>query len=353
MSKQRDPGLLEALRKLDFGDWLEREGHVQFKKKAGNNWLGLALYRGESNPSFTYTPDRGDGYGLYHDHTGNGDTFLGFCTKEMGMTFPDAKKLLFELTGVVEERDPEKRKKLRAAQEDRQKTIETLTAYAFWCHHNLDAGARDYLTMRGFTTETVDRFRLGLGGSVRDWMTRDGISERWVIRAGILSRSQRGSLYETMMHRITLPYWEGDRCVFMTGRNPSPEPRGPKYRMLGTTQSDRGISPAIDARVLYNQDAIARARREGKPLAVVEGQLDAIAIEQAGWPAVALSGLGGTTGRIDPLVKKSEGLSLFLVPDIDPNGSGVKAMSKLGELLVRKGREVSVVILGRIEHEQN
>jgi len=345
MGKQRDPEILEALRKLNFGEWLEREGLVQFNHKpASGNWTGLAVHRGESHPSFTYIPDRGDGYGIYHDMAGEGGTFLDFVTKEQGMTMREAIDMLFQLTGGRPARSPQEKKRLADAHWDAKNTIETLTAAALFYHENLTEEGRSYLHGRGFTDETIDRFKLGIGGGLFDMLKERGIEERWAWRAGLLSKSQKGHTYETMMHRITIPYWRGDRCMFMTGRTMKADVE-PKYRMLGTSQTDRRISPAIDAQVLFNEDAFARARRAGVILGVVEGQFDAMAIEQAGWPAVALSGLGGNTGRVKALVKKSEGTSLVLVPDIEPNGSGVKSARIVGEALFRAERETSVCIL--------
>ena len=126
------------------------------------------------------------------------------------------------------------------------------------CHARV--GETDYFDFRGLTKETIDRFNLGFVVSKERNVDPEGYIE-W--------------------RSIVIPTSSTSYTKRNTNRNASSRDR---VRKKGRQMP-------------FNLQAFESAN--GRPVFVVEGELDAISIEQLGFPAV---GLGGTSGR-DEFIK--------------------------------------------------
>lgn len=141
-----------------------------------------------------------------------------------------------------------------------------------------------YLRGRGFTVETMRRFKLG---------------------------------YDAELHCVTIPY--NPQGSYYGRRSTLPPPARPHDNLKGVQM------PLFNAAALYSSDVCF----------VVESPLCAISIEQAGGAAVAISGTGGKGRLIDQLKKKPTAAALVLT--LDNDDAGRKAKEELGAALEEMG----------------
>lgn len=141
-----------------------------------------------------------------------------------------------------------------------------------------------YLQGRGFTVETMRRFKLG---------------------------------YDAQLHCVTIPY--NPQGSYYGRRSTLPLPVRPHNNLKGVQM------PLFNAAALYSGDVCF----------VVESPLCAISIEQAGGAAVAISGTGGKGRLIDQLKKKPTEAALVLT--LDNDDAGRKAKEELGAALEEMG----------------
>lgn len=137
-----------------------------------------------------------------------------------------------------------------------------------------------YLQRRGFTRETMQRFKLG---------------------------------YDAQRHCVTIPY--NPQGSYYGRRSTLPDTNRPHDNLKGVTM------PLFNAAALYSSDVCF----------VVESPLCAISITQEGGAAVAISGTGGKGRLIDQLKKKPTGAALVLCLDNDEPGR--KATAEIGAAL--------------------
>jgi putative circadian clock protein, kaiC len=141
-----------------------------------------------------------------------------------------------------------------------------------------------YLRGRGFTLETMQRFKLG---------------------------------YDAQRHCVTIPY--NPQGSYYGRRSTLPDTARPHDNLKGVQM------PLFNAAALYSGDVCF----------VVESPLCAISIEQAGGAAVAISGTGGKGRLIDQLKKKPTAAALVLT--LDNDDAGRKAKEELGAALEEMG----------------
>lgn len=141
-----------------------------------------------------------------------------------------------------------------------------------------------YLRGRGFTLETMQRFKLG---------------------------------YDAQRHCVTIPY--NPQGSYYGRRSTLPDTARPHDNLKGVQM------PLFNAAALYSGDVCF----------VVESPLCAISIEQAGGAAVAISGTGGKGRIIDQLKKKPTAAALVLT--LDNDDAGRKAKEELGAALEEMG----------------
>lgn len=131
-----------------------------------------------------------------------------------------------------------------------------------------------------------------------------------------------------------IPYPNEDYCVrrFLSI---SPDGKGQKYD-----------NPAGDKRV-FNANAMKQSAR---PVFVLEGQIDALSIMEAG--GIACTGQNEKNIFIE-LARKADAPGFIIVPDNDNNDAGEKSAAKLEETLKREGIDCIKVSLPPEIHDAN
>jgi DNA primase len=248
--------------------------------RAGREWKACCPFHNEKTPSFTVNDDKG----FYHCFGcgAHGDA-IRFLTDNRGMPFMDAVKELAGKAGMdVPAPDP----RAQAQAERSAGLYEVMDAANRWFIDQLDGAdggeARAYLKQRGITEATRKRFGFGFApdsrGKLKAALASFGNDK--LVEAGLLIAPDDGKQpYDRFRGRLTYPIRDvRGRVIAFSARIIGQGE--PKYlNSPDTPLFDKG-------RTLFNLDLAGPASRAAKRILLVEGQMDVIALDQAGVPEV-------------------------------------------------------------------
>ena len=244
--------------------------------KAGREWKACCPFHQEKTPSFTVNDDKG----FYHCFGcgAHGDV-IRFLTDARGLPFMDAVKELAGKAGMeVPALDPRAREKAERS----AGLHEVMEAAQHWFAGQLDGveggAARAYLKERGISDATKQRFGFGFApdsrGKLKKALEKFGIDQ--LVEAGLLISPDDGKEpYDRFRGRLTYPIKDQrGRVIAFSARIVGQGE--PKYlNSPDTPLFDKGRS-------LFNIDLAGPASRKANRILVVEGQMDVIALDQAG-----------------------------------------------------------------------
>ena len=370
--------------------------YIKLKKAGAQNYSGLCPFHGEKTPSFSVHATRQ----FYHCFGCgvSGDVF-SFVQKVENITFPEALRLVAQKVGIplpkarfsnpAEARDA----KLRAQLFDVQ---ERAAAFFQECLRRPDgARAREYVLGRGVDEETIARFRIGYapdsGFLLRDRLAGE-FGEEVLRESGLFSwkqedrpvasgaRRQEGgdsggaageqqvprglapvrndkaeenngsseaggrkpaalqAMYSKFRNRVMFPIAnDAGKIIAFTGRTlATDEKAGPKY----LNSPETGIYSK--GRVLFNLDKAKEAIRKLDYAILVEGQMDCISVDAAGFHNVIASSGTAFTEVQTKLVGR---FSKNVVVNFDPDTAGAKATERTLGLLVEEEFNIRVLTL--------
>jgi DNA primase len=318
---------------------LDVVGETVALKRAGSAYKGLCPFHAEKTPSFIVSPDR-ETWRCFG--CGEGGDIFTFLMRRDGIDFREALSRLAEKAGVELSAE--------TAKEDRhrRRLRDALEAAIAWYREVLLQApqaekARVYLTERGLTAETLERFTIGYAPTTWDALTRRligrGFSNEELVAAGLASASNRGGVIDKFRGRIIIPIRDASgRAVGLGGRI-MPGAEGPKY-----LNSPAG--PLFDkSRTLYGLDLAKAAIRHEKLTVIVEGYTDVMAAHQAGFANVVASlGTALTRGQIELALRYGDAIALAY--DVDLAGDSATRQGLLAQL--GSDHSVSKVRLVRI-----
>ena len=323
--------------------------YVKLRKSGAQNHTGLCPFHKEKSPSFSVNATHGYFY-CFGCHE-KGDVFT-FVQKLENISFPEAVRAVATKMGI-----PLPKREFSSPEEARDAGIrkhllDIHEAATQWFEGHLKspeaARAREYLTGRGVSTETIAKFRIGYApddfNSMRDTLSQHFNDE--VLRAsGLFSSKEqddngrpRGSLYARFRKRITFPICnEQGRVIAFTARAlDSEEKSGAKYMNSPETPL------YTKGNVLFNLDKAKAAIRAQDYALLVEGQMDCISVFMAGvQPVIATSGTAFTEAQVRLLSRFTK----RVVVNFDPDTAGANAAEKSLALLTEEDFEVKVVTL--------
>jgi len=301
--------------------------------RKGKEHMGLCPFHNEKSPSFSVVEDKG----FYHCFGcgAHGDV-LSFVMQTEGLSFPEAVEKLAAEAGLEV---PKQSPRARAEAEERKGLGEVVELACRFFQAELAApggqAGRRYLEGRGLRPETIAAFRLGYApgrrGALANQLKAQGITEAQMIEAGLAKRpegEEEGSrLREYFFDRVIFPIEDRrGRVVAFGGRT------------LGDGQPKYLNSPDSalfhKGRLLYNLARARQAVRDGQPLLVVEGYMDAIALAEAGFGgAVAPLGTAITEEQIGELWRLSDAPILCLDGDSAGRRAALRAAERALPLL--------------------
>ncbi|MEM9812748.1 MAG: DNA primase [Pseudomonadota bacterium] len=289
----------------------------------GDYWAPCPFHH-EKTASF-HVVDR-EGYYYCFGCQAKGDV-LSFVRETENLGFREGVERLAGLAGLAM---PEVDPRAAAQAEANQGLYELNDAAARFYQRQLSAGpgqaARDTLTRRGVSTDTVAAFGLGYapggGRALLEHLTAQGAALADLVRAGLIAEPEDGrSPYDRFRDRIMFPIREErDRTIAFGGRAMAKDARAKYLNSPETPLFDKG-------RTLYNLRA-ARARAKDGPLVVAEGYMDVIALSDAGLAAVAPLGTAITEAQLERIWK----ISGEPVIALDGDRAGLRAAMRLVDL---------------------
>lgn len=269
-------------------------------QRAGREWKAPCPFHKEKTPSF-YVNDEKCFYHCFGCGV-HGDA-IRWLTDARGLPFMDAVKELAEAAGMeVPAADPRAQEKAERA----AGLYDVMAAAQRWFEEQLaglEGGeARAYLERRGISDETRRRFGFGYAPDSRGKLrgALGGFGADKLIEAGLLVVPEgEREPYDRFRGRLMFPIRDrrGRVIAFSARILGAGEP---KYlNSPDTPLFDKG-------RTLFNLDKAAAASREAGRVIVVEGQMDAIALDQAGLgEAVAPLGTAVTEAQLGLLWRLS------------------------------------------------
>ncbi|MGA3003741.1 MAG: DNA primase [Acetobacteraceae bacterium] len=291
--------------------------------RSGRQWKGCCPFHGEKTPSFYVYDDHYHCFGC-----GKHGDAITFVMDSQGASFPEAVEQLAAEAGMqVPKPSPE------AAEAEKQRldlaAVLDAAAASFQRRLFLPEGkaARDYLTNRGLSDETIRRYGLGWSGEGRGAvaadLAREGVTAEQLVDSGLMRRDdETGRVFDLFFNRVMFPIRDRrGRTISFGGR------------IMGDGQPKyvNGPETALFSkrRTLFGIDLAREAVRRGETLVVVEGYMDVIALGQAGFgAAVAPLGTALTEEQLGELWQ----LSPAPVLCFDGDAAGARAAARAAEL---------------------
>lgn len=280
-------------------------------KRAGRNFRALCPFHHEKTPSFMVSPDKQ----IFHCFgCGEGGDVFRFVMKTEGVGFLDAVRSLAEKAGVPlpqkGEGSPDRSSETALLYEANEIAK---TYYRQSLLGKEGERARRYLLGRGLKDAILERFQVGYAPAGWDPFFRyaltKGLSEKTLLRAGLILKGEEGRLRDRFRDRILFPIANVKGRVLGFGGRILEEGE-PKYLNSPETEI------YVKGRELYGLTHSGRAIREVQLAILVEGYLDLISLFQAGVePVVATLGTALTREQARLLKRYTRDIVVVFDPD--------------------------------------
>lgn len=283
-------------------------------QRKGKRYVSLCPFHNDSHPSMTIDPERNNFHCYVCDSKGDS---ISFVEKYAKLSPLEALKKVCEICSIPVPSTLSFQARKDVLRETYPKELDALLElsrfYRLYLRANDGQKARDYLEARHIPAETIEHFGIGFAPfdptlSIKT-LRGMGYDVPTLQRAGILSAS--ADIKDRYEGRIMFPIADNDgHIVGFSGRRFLEGQEGGKYVNFPETALFKKSS------ILYHYyDAKETARRDGY-LYVVEGFMDAIAMQRAGINSVvALMGTALTEEHCQAFKRLGVEIRLFLDSD--------------------------------------
>lgn len=297
----------------------------------GKNYFGICPFHDDHSPSMSVSQEKQIYTCFSCGATGNVITFIMNYEK---VGFVEALKTLGEKVGVIIE--SEESKKISDKNKVYYDLYETVTTYyKNSLFSNEGQEARKYLSARSINEDIIKEFDIGL--SLNNDLSSALLKkyDRDTLVQLDISKEINNKIYDTFKNRIMFPIKNANgNTVGFSGRIFKEEDASKYVNTKETNIFKKGS-------LLYNLHNAKEFIRREKEVIVCEGQMDVIRISSIGIKnVVGLMGTSFTKEQFD-LIKK---LNCKVILNLDQDDAGSRAMVNIGNLLVKNGIEVTVVI---------
>jgi DNA primase len=326
--------------------------YVKLRKSGAQNYSALCPFHKEKTGSFSVNAVHQYFY-CFGCHE-KGDVF-NFVMKMDVISFPEAVRAVAVKAGI-----PLPKREFSSPEEAeqaglRRQLIDLHEAATQYFEAQLKspaaARAREYLTGRGVTPQTVSTFRIGYApddfNDMRDRL-KPHFSDEAMRASGLFSSSEKddeghptGQLYSRFRKRITFPIAneQGKPIAFTARALDSTDDKG---RQIAKYLNSPETALYTKGNVLFNLDKAKADIKANDMALLVEGQMDCISVYMAGLKSVlATSGTAFTEMQVRLLSRFTK----RVVVNFDPDTAGLAASEKSIALLTEEGFEVRVVAL--------
>lgn len=315
--------------------------YVQLEDR-GNQWFGCCPFHHEKTPSFSVTPEK-NMYYCFGCHEG-GDT-IKFVMEMEKVRFPEAIKILARKFGVEIKYSNSFAPRQEAETDSKELYIDLYNRVADMFHYGLlktEAGkfALDYITKRGISMATIEKFKLGYSPADRSWLKKflrsKNFSDDFLAKSGLFSKKYPDIAF--FSDRLMFPIFDRrGQAVAFGGRFLRGDPeKSPKYLNSGDLiQYKKGDT-------LYAFNFAKNSIRENKKVIFCEGYMDCIAYHQCGI-TYAVAPLG--TALTDDQIKLVRGFADTVLLSFDSDGAGQAATQRAILMCRRQALTVKIIRL--------
>ena len=307
----------------------------------GDMWAPCPFHQ-EKSASF-HVDDRKGFYYCFGCHA-KGDA-INFVQETENVGFMEAVEILAREAGMpIPKSDPRAQ-----AKADRRTQLAEVMEHAtqffrLQLKRAVAEEARAYLTRRGLSEATQDRFSIGFAPdgwqNLWDHLTGKGVSEDLILGAGLAKASTKGKRpYDVFRNRIMFPIRDArGRCIAFGGRAMDPNDNAKYLNSPETELFDKGNS-------LYNHGPAREGAGKGQILIVAEGYMDVIALSEAGFAAsVAPLGTAITENQLQLLWR----ISPEPIIALDGDTAGIRAAMRVIDLalpLLEAGKSLRFALM--------
>lgn len=300
--------------------------------RRGSNLFGLCPFHSEKTASFSVAPDKGIYY-CFGCHKGG--SVINFIMEVESLDYPDAIRFLAKRVGMEVPEDTE----YRSAHKHQERLRSLCKDAARYFHEQLQspvgAPGRDYIVKRGLSRSTVTKFGIGFApdgwSNLLDTMVKKGYTKEELLDAGLVLKSQKGSLYDRFRNRLMFPIIDIRGNVIGFGGRVMDDSK-PKY--LNSPETS-----IFNKRKNLFALNVAKKSTQGR-IILTEGYLDAIALHQYGFDcAVASLGTALTEEHAQLLAKYTKQVVLTY----DGDEAGQNATRRAIPILERAGLQIKIL----------
>ncbi|MDY0225620.1 MAG: DNA primase [Desulfomicrobium apsheronum] len=331
-----DQGLIAQIKaRLRIEDVIGR--HVELRP-SGTRLVAPCPFHQETKPSFSVNPEGGFYYCFGCQASGD---IIEFYRAINGLEFGEAVEALAREAGLEVRKRPEYR---APGEISRSECLDMHALAAVFYKEMLGRGpgktARDYIDGRGLAPEIVDRFSLGWApaawNELRDHLRGRGFSEVLAEKAGLVSKSAKGSYYDRFRERLIFPIMNLSAQTVAFGGRSLVDGDGPKY----LNSSETPIYTKGEH--LYGLYQARRAMSHSKSVLLTEGYVDVLSLHQFGFENSC--GVLGTALTPEQ-VHRLSGLVGQVDLVFDGDNAGRKAALRSAEMILSQGLKCRVLCL--------
>ena len=312
-------------------------------KRRGQNWVGVCPFHNDKNPSMYVSPRLGI-FNCFVCHTGG--NAVNFVMKHEQISYPEALRYLAKKYGIniVEDTRSEDLT-------DEEKLKESLLAVNKFAEQyfidqllHTEEGQTvglSYFKERGFTQQTIEKFKLGYCPDGWDKFTQEALKNGYqlehLIMTGLTKKAESGKVFDFYRGRVIFPIYDKlGKPVGFGGRILKKDEKIAKY-------FNSPESPIYHkSNVLYGFYQAQRTIKSKDNVYLVEGYTDVLSMVQAGIEnVVATSGTAFPDGQIRLLKSKTNNVTVLR----DGDRAGINAALKDINILLGNGFNVNVVML--------
>ena len=308
-------------------------------KRAGSNYKGLSPFSNERTPSFMVSPVKQ----IWKDFSsGKGGNAIAFLMEHEHFTYPEAIRYLAKKYHIdIEETEQSTEEK---AQADERESLYIVSEYAQQYFQdtlfNTEAGkaiGMTYFKERGFTEETIQKFRLGFSPDEWTAFTDNALAKGYQLefleKTG-LTIVNGDRKFDRFKGRVMFPIHSmSGRVLGFGGRILTNDKKQAKY--LNSPESEIYHKSKVLYGIFFAKQAIAKA----DSCYLVEGYTDVIQMHQKGIEnVVASSGTALTQDQIRLIHRLTPNITVLY----DGDAAGLRASIRGVDLILEQGMNVKV-----------
>ena len=302
-------------------------------KRSGRNYMGLCPFHNEKSPSFSVSQDK-QIYKCFG--CGEAGNVLTFVMKNRNLNFIEACKVLAEKANIRLDLGNGEESKVVKKKELLYK-VNVEAARYFFSNLQRDKISKEYFTNRGIKEITIKRFGLGYAKdgwqNLRTHLKRKGFNDELMLEAGLVLKSQKGTIYDRFRNRVMFPVFNSKGNVIGFGGRVLDDSK-PKYlNSPETLVFQKGTN-------LYGLNFAIKHKNEERYFIIVEGYMDLISLHQYGITNVVASlGTALTTNQARLLKRYAD----KVIISYDADFAGQTATLRGLEILKEAGFDVRVL----------